>query len=190
MMIRDPVFDPVLQIAELDLELAEPFFVALALQLAIGLGLLGRLVALLHGLPPPASNDSDGRINIGSCTEARAPVGGRRGRGSGLVAIAAPRRRRQPRPDLQCSRPTPLPGCDRRLPTALSRFAPGAYSMLGLGGAGVAREIVIGISVAAIAVPGGLALAQLMGLPSEAGLYACIVPTLVYALFGSFVALH
>src|SRR3954471_10980102 len=68
--------------------------------------------------------------------------------------------------------------------TLLARFAPGVQSMLGLDGAAWLREIVIGISVAAIAVPGGLALAQLIGLPPEAGLYACIVPTLVYALFG------
>jgi MFS superfamily sulfate permease-like transporter len=46
------------------------------------------------------------------------------------------------------------------------------------------REIGVGMSVAALGVPGGLALAQLSGLPPQAGLYACIVPTLVYALVG------
>lgn len=70
------------------------------------------------------------------------------------------------------------------IPTVLSRYAPGLHSILSLRGTAFLREIVIGISVAAIAVPGGLALAQLMGLPPEAGLYACIVPTLVYALLG------
>jgi hypothetical protein len=41
-----------------------------------------------------------------------------------------------------------------------------------------------GISVAAVAIPVGLAYARITGVPTEIGLYASIVPTLAYALFG------
>jgi MFS superfamily sulfate permease-like transporter len=41
-----------------------------------------------------------------------------------------------------------------------------------------------GVSVAAVAIPIGLAYARLAGLPPEIGLYASIFPTLAYALFG------
>ena len=67
---------------------------------------------------------------------------------------------------------------------ALARIVPGVPSILSLDRSAWLREIGIGISVAAIAVPGGLALAQLIGLPPEAGLYACIAPALIYALVG------
>lgn len=66
----------------------------------------------------------------------------------------------------------------------LSRFAPGLESIIGLQRGLIPTEIVVGISVAAIAVPGGLAMAQLMGVSPEVGLYACIVPAIVYALIG------
>src|SRR5688572_29153695 len=66
----------------------------------------------------------------------------------------------------------------------LSRMAPGLRSIIDLPRAAVPTEIMVGMSVAAIAVPGGLAMAQLMGIPPEMGLYACIVPALAYALGG------
>ncbi len=66
----------------------------------------------------------------------------------------------------------------------LARLAPGIHSILRIPRSAIPTEIVVGISVAAIAVPGGLAMAQLMGIPSEYGLYACIVPAIVYALVG------
>ncbi len=64
------------------------------------------------------------------------------------------------------------------------RLTPGIDSIVHLPRALVPAEIVIGMSVAAIAVPGGLAMAQLMGIPPEMGLYACIVPAIAYALVG------
>ena len=67
----------------------------------------------------------------------------------------------------------------------LSRLAPGLGSILGLPRAQIPTEIGAGLTVAAIAVPNALAMAQLMGLPSQLGLYACIVPALVYALVGA-----
>ncbi len=47
------------------------------------------------------------------------------------------------------------------------------------------RDVVAGLSVTAVQVPTAIAYASLMGLPPEVGLYACILPVLVYALFGS-----
>src|SRR5688572_726762 len=71
---------------------------------------------------------------------------------------------------------------DRR--PQLARLAPGVSSILSLPRAAIPTEIGVGMAVAAIAVPGGLAMAQLMGLAPQYGLYACIVPALVYALIG------
>ena len=67
----------------------------------------------------------------------------------------------------------------------LSRLAPGLHSIASLSRTAWPAEIVVGMSVAAIAVPGGLAMAQLIGIAPEIGLYACIVPALVYAVIGS-----
>ena len=46
-------------------------------------------------------------------------------------------------------------------------------------------ELIAGITVAALIVPQGIALALLAGLPPEMGLYASILPMIVYALTGS-----
>ncbi|MDI2112563.1 SulP family inorganic anion transporter [Commensalibacter nepenthis] len=47
------------------------------------------------------------------------------------------------------------------------------------------NDIVAGILVSSIAIPVGLAYANLMGVPAIIGLYACIIPVLIYAIFGS-----
>ncbi len=47
------------------------------------------------------------------------------------------------------------------------------------------HDVVAGLSVTAVQVPTAIAYASLVGLPPEVGLYACILPVLVYALFGS-----
>ncbi len=47
------------------------------------------------------------------------------------------------------------------------------------------RDVVAGLSVAAVQVPTAIAYATLAGFPPEVGLYASILPVLVYALFGS-----
>ncbi|MBK8382598.1 MAG: SulP family inorganic anion transporter [Ignavibacteria bacterium] len=41
------------------------------------------------------------------------------------------------------------------------------------------------MSVAAIAMPVGIAYAGIAGLPLQTGLYSCILPMIIYALFGS-----
>jgi high affinity sulfate transporter 1 len=66
----------------------------------------------------------------------------------------------------------------------LDRLIPGLSTLRGIGLADIPREVGAGISVAAVAIPIGLAYARLAGLPPEIGLYASIFPTLAYALFG------
>jgi high affinity sulfate transporter 1 len=61
---------------------------------------------------------------------------------------------------------------------------PGIESLAILPRSAILREVAAGLSVAAIAVPIGLAYAKLLGVPPEVGLYASMGPTLAYALFG------
>jgi len=49
----------------------------------------------------------------------------------------------------------------------------------------LSRDTVAGLSVAAVQVPTAIAYATLAGFPPEVGLYASMLPVLVYALFGS-----
>lgn len=49
----------------------------------------------------------------------------------------------------------------------------------------LARDAIAGLSVAAVQVPTAIAYATLAGFPPEVGLYASMLPVLVYALFGS-----
>ena len=48
-----------------------------------------------------------------------------------------------------------------------------------------ASDLVAGLSVAAVALPIGIAYAQLAGFPPVVGIYSCILPPVAYALFGS-----
>ena len=66
----------------------------------------------------------------------------------------------------------------------VDRLIPGLSTLRGVGLADIPREVGAGVSVAAVAIPIGLAYARLAGLPPEIGLYASIFPTLAYALFG------
>ncbi|MCU0842253.1 MAG: SulP family inorganic anion transporter [Thiobacillaceae bacterium] len=47
------------------------------------------------------------------------------------------------------------------------------------------RDVIAGLSVAAVQIPTAIAYATLAGFPPEVGLYASMLPVLVYALFGS-----
>jgi high affinity sulfate transporter 1 len=49
----------------------------------------------------------------------------------------------------------------------------------------LSRDAIAGLSVAAVQVPTAIAYANLAGFPPEVGLYASMLPVLVYALFGS-----
>lgn len=66
----------------------------------------------------------------------------------------------------------------------VTRWIPGLASITSLPASAIPREIGAGLSVAAVAVPIGLAYSKLVGVPPEIGLYASILPTLAYALFG------
>ena len=46
-------------------------------------------------------------------------------------------------------------------------------------------DLVAGLSVAAVALPIGIAYAQLAGFPPVVGIYSAILPSVAYALFGS-----
>lgn len=47
------------------------------------------------------------------------------------------------------------------------------------------RDLVSGLTVAALALPSGIAYAELAGVPPVAGLYALLLPTIIYAFLGS-----
>lgn len=49
----------------------------------------------------------------------------------------------------------------------------------------LSRDVIAGLSVAAVQVPTAIAYATLAGFPPEVGLYASMLPVAVYALFGS-----
>jgi high affinity sulfate transporter 1 len=69
--------------------------------------------------------------------------------------------------------------------TRLARFAPGLPALLGYRRQDLPYDVVAGLSVAAVALPVGVAYAQLAGFGPEVGLYASILPLVVYALFGT-----
>src|SRR5436305_11436343 len=67
----------------------------------------------------------------------------------------------------------------------LSRFAPGLPDLLAYRRVDLPSDLIAGLSVAAVALPVGVAYAQLAGFGPEFGLYASILPLLAYALFGT-----
>jgi high affinity sulfate transporter 1 len=67
----------------------------------------------------------------------------------------------------------------------LTRVAPGVAELLAYRRTDLPGDIVAGLSVAAVALPVGVAYAQLAGFRPEVGLYASILPLAAYALFGT-----
>jgi high affinity sulfate transporter 1 len=65
------------------------------------------------------------------------------------------------------------------------RFFPGLKNLLGYRKEWFRHDLMAGVSVAAVAVPTAIAYAQIIGFEPVVGLYAAILPLLVYALFGS-----
>lgn len=49
----------------------------------------------------------------------------------------------------------------------------------------LSRDLIAGLSVTAVQIPTAIAYANLAGFPPETGLYASLVPVLIYGLFGS-----
>jgi high affinity sulfate transporter 1 len=67
----------------------------------------------------------------------------------------------------------------------MSRFLPGLQQLLRYRREWLASDLVAGVSVAAVAIPTAIAYAQLIGFEPIVGLYAAILPLVVYALFGT-----
>ena len=65
------------------------------------------------------------------------------------------------------------------------RLFPGLNNFRGITRESARRDVLAGLSVAAVALPVGLAYAAMMGVPPVAGLWAAIAGMLGYALFGS-----
>ena len=67
----------------------------------------------------------------------------------------------------------------------LARIAPGLPALLHYRRGDFSYDLLAGLSVAAVALPVGIAYAQLAGFSPVTGLYASILPLLAYALFGT-----
>ncbi len=67
----------------------------------------------------------------------------------------------------------------------LARWVPGLDSLLHYRRAWFRPDVQAGLSVAAIQIPTAIAYAQIAGFRPPVGLYACILPMLIYALIGS-----
>lgn len=67
----------------------------------------------------------------------------------------------------------------------LTQFIPGLRWISSYNRSWLRYDIMAGLSVAAVALPTGIAYAPLVGLPPIYGLYASILPLVAYALFGS-----
>jgi high affinity sulfate transporter 1 len=68
---------------------------------------------------------------------------------------------------------------------SLQRFSPGLRDFASYRRADVPYDLMAGLSVAAVALPVGVAYAQLAGFAPQVGLYASILPLVAYALFGT-----
>lgn len=75
--------------------------------------------------------------------------------------------------------PTPLPP-----PSGWLRWVPGLYVLLHYRREWLGRDVVAGLVLSAVLVPVGMGYAEAAGVPAIHGLYATIVPLLVYALLG------
>jgi high affinity sulfate transporter 1 len=78
------------------------------------------------------------------------------------------------------------PAADRRaLLTRLARVAPGLAAFVRYRREDLRHDVVAGVCVASVALPVGVAYAELAGLNPAIGLYSCLWPLVAYALFGS-----
>jgi SulP family sulfate permease len=67
----------------------------------------------------------------------------------------------------------------------VQRLIPVSENLPGYGRGTLRRDALAGLTVAALALPSGMAYAELAGLSPAAGLYALLLPTVVYTLLGS-----
>jgi high affinity sulfate transporter 1 len=69
--------------------------------------------------------------------------------------------------------------------SGLARIAPGLDALRGYRRDWLRSDVPAGLSVAAVAIPTAIAYAQLAGFPAVVGLYASLLPLVVYAVLGS-----
>ncbi len=69
--------------------------------------------------------------------------------------------------------------------SGLARWMPGLAGLLHYDRTWLPKDLAAGLSVAAIALPVGIAYADLTGVPAAVGIYAAVFPLVPYALFGS-----
>jgi sulfate permease, SulP family len=67
----------------------------------------------------------------------------------------------------------------------IQRLLPVSEELPGYGRDSLRRDVLAGVTVAALALPAGMAYAELAGLSPAAGLYALLLPTVAYTLLGS-----
>jgi sulfate permease, SulP family len=67
----------------------------------------------------------------------------------------------------------------------VQRLLPVSGELPGYGSGTLRRDVLAGVTVAALALPAGMAYAELAGLSPAAGLYALLLPTVAYTLLGS-----
>src|SRR5690606_1004701 len=67
----------------------------------------------------------------------------------------------------------------------LEAWAPGLAALLKYRKSDLPHDVAGGLAVVAVTVPVSIANAQLVGLPPQHGLYASILPLVVYALLGT-----
>lgn len=100
-----------------------------------------------------------------------------------LFAAAEHYVRRHEADTTQQSQPTAIPSIPRR--DWLKKLLPALNGEALYGKIDVRSEMTAGVTVAALLVPQGIAYALLAGLPPVMGLYASILPMIMYALTGS-----
>ena len=68
--------------------------------------------------------------------------------------------------------------------SGVGRWLPGVQTLRGYQGSWLPRDVVAGIVLTALLVPAGMGYAEASGLPAIYGLYATIIPLVVYAVVG------
>src|SRR5512145_2924984 len=68
---------------------------------------------------------------------------------------------------------------------SLQTWLPGLHVLRTYDKKNLSSDVIAGVSVAAVAVPIGIAYAGLAGAPPVVGIYSCLAPPIMYALFGS-----
>lgn len=69
--------------------------------------------------------------------------------------------------------------------SSIEKWVPGIKTIRTYRREWLGSDVVAGVSVAAVAVPIGIAYAELANFPAVVGIYSCILPLIAYAFFGS-----